>query len=396
MKKGRGFRLMYFVQILVGIGVGIAAGVVIQNVEDIEPSLFKNGYSTIIVIAALFFSFLLETVLHELGHLAFGKAYGGKFLSIRFGRLMILKKDGRLQLKSYTVSGTGGQCLIAPPAQWDNKKGAFLYLSGGVVFNLLAALISFLLGYLARADNPFAYAFFTVNALVGGASAVLNGIPMAATVPNDAYSAQEVWVSPEARRALWIQLKVGEAQAEGIRLKELPASLFWFDEEAAKKSYLCAAVGAFIENRLMDQRELDKALEQITKMLTGDYQLAPLYASQMTLDELYIMAVKGTGTPQLAQAYLQVMPVLRQMSYSPQALRTEYAFYQCVDPDDAAAQKVLKRFEKLARSYPYSQEIDSERELIELARKASAERRKAAPAQPEEKQEDPGASQDGQ
>ena len=50
----------------------------------------------------------------------------------------------------------------------------------------------------------------------------------------------------------------------------------------------------------------------------------------------------------------------------PAVIRTEYAIASLVQEDLAAADTVMKAFEKAAKSYPNEVEIESERELIRL------------------------------
>ena len=50
----------------------------------------------------------------------------------------------------------------------------------------------------------------------------------------------------------------------------------------------------------------------------------------------------------------------------PSVIRTEYAYALLVEKDRGKAAKAMEAFEKVARTYPYPNDINSERELIEL------------------------------
>ena len=57
----------------------------------------------------------------------------------------------------------------------------------------------------------------------------------------------------------------------------------------------------------------------------------------------------------------------------PSVIRTEYAYALLVEQDQGKAGKAMETFEKVAKTYPYPNDINSERELIQIAQeKASA------------------------
>ena len=57
---------------------------------------------------------------------------------------------------------------------------------------------------------------------------------------------------------------------------------------------------------------------------------------------------------------------MKQMVNFPSVCRTQYAIEKLVNKDDKKAQKCLDTFEKIAKTYPYQGDIESEKELIEL------------------------------
>lgn len=57
---------------------------------------------------------------------------------------------------------------------------------------------------------------------------------------------------------------------------------------------------------------------------------------------------------------------MTQMVSFPSVLRTQYAIEKLVNKDDKKVQKCLDNFKKIAKTYPYKGDIESERELIEL------------------------------
>ena len=58
---------------------------------------------------------------------------------------------------------------------------------------------------------------------------------------------------------------------------------------------------------------------------------------------------------------------MKSMRRYPSVLRTEYALALLLEKNTARAEGIRAEFEKAAKSYPYPQETESERELICLA-----------------------------
>ena len=57
------------------------------------------------------------------------------------------------------------------------------------------------------------------------------------------------------------------------------------------------------------------------------------------------------------------------MKQFPAVIRTEYAAALLYEDNTAKAECIKKRFELCAKSYPYPADIESERELMEIAEK---------------------------
>jgi hypothetical protein len=55
------------------------------------------------------------------------------------------------------------------------------------------------------------------------------------------------------------------------------------------------------------------------------------------------------------------------MQKFPSVIRTEYAYALLYEKDLPKAEKLKARFEKCAKNYPYTGDIESERELFEIA-----------------------------
>ena len=63
---------------------------------------------------------------------------------------------------------------------------------------------------------------------------------------------------------------------------------------------------------------------------------------------------------------------MKSMKTSPSILRTQYLYEKYVAKDEKKAEAAKAAFEKAAIRYPYTHEIASEREMIELVEKKFA------------------------
>jgi uncharacterized protein YpiB (UPF0302 family) len=56
---------------------------------------------------------------------------------------------------------------------------------------------------------------------------------------------------------------------------------------------------------------------------------------------------------------------MKAMKKFPAVIRTEYAIARLLNKNDSEAAKIMKRFETVAKSYPYVADLESERKVIE-------------------------------
>jgi hypothetical protein len=176
--------LKIFGSLLIGACIGLAVVVPIialidgQSLADIIDKEFLVELLPIgWVLIALFIAFILHIILHEGGHLVAGLLTGYRFVSFRFLNFTLIRKDGRLKWRNFELSGTLGQCLMAPPDKPLEQIDTRWYNAGGVLANILIALISLVLIW--AFDLPFWLDALLINMIIIGILVALtNGIPM--------------------------------------------------------------------------------------------------------------------------------------------------------------------------------------------------------------------------
>lgn len=351
--------------------IGAMCGVLMVQYVDKNAQADASGGEELFSLACLFVgmyvAIFVQLIVHEAGHLVFGLLSGYKFSSFRIFSFMWVKECEKIRLRRLSIAGTGGQCLMSPPDMKDGKIPLVLYNLGGSLMNIVASAVFFVL-YIATKNIPFLSVMLLMCAIVGIVIAIMNGVPMRmGTVDNDGYNAFSLTRNSEAMRSFWIQMKVNEQLAKGVRLKDMPDEWFAVPSDEAMKNSMVVVMGVFACNRLMDQQDFqaaDKLMEHIMSIESG---MVGLHRSLMVCDRMYIEMIsenrKEIIDKMLTKEQKQFM---KQMKKFPSVLRTEYVLALLHDKDIIKAEKCKVLFEKCAKTYPYPNDIQSERELMEI------------------------------
>lgn len=258
---------------------------------------------------------------------------------------------------------------MSPPDLKDGKIPFVLYNLGGAISNILVGS-AFLIGYFLCWNVPFLSTLFLLFAIVGFVIALTNGIPMqVGMLDNDGYNALSLSRSKEAMKAFWVQLKVSEATSKGIRLRDMPAEWFTVPSDEAMKNSMVATGGVFVCNRLMDEERFEEADALMAHLLALDSGMVGLYRGMLICDRMYVELI-GKHRRDVVERMLtkEQKKFMIAMKRFPSVIRTEYALALLFEKDTGKAEKIRNEFEKVAKTYPYPHETDSELELIEIAR----------------------------
>lgn len=251
--------------LLIGALVGVAmVGVTIFILEGCEGTIDvirKAGELPLIdfvvpitlAFAAMFVAIVLHIIVHEAGHLLLGFATGYRFSSFRIASIALVRRDGRIRIRRYKLAGTGGQCLMLPPECPSERMPFFWYNAGGVMMNVILALVS--LSILMTCDlsmwwTELCFMMFIVGLFL----AVTNGIPMRlGGMQNDGMNILILCRLPEKRKDFVHQLQIVAAATEGKRMSEMPAE--WFDVSPVDdyKDFLRLASRLNHQARLIDE-----------------------------------------------------------------------------------------------------------------------------------------------
>lgn len=356
--------------------IGGACGVMMASFVDQRGSENSSILEELIPLGILFvgmyIGIFLQLTIHEAGHLVFGLRSGYQFSSFRIGSFMWLKENDRIVLRKLSLAGTGGQCLMVPPQMQDGKIPVILYNLGGCIMNLVASAVSLVICLLIPKGTLISFSCLMMS-LIGVVIALMNGIPLRlGTVDNDGYNALSLGKNPDAMRAFWLQLKVNEQSAKGIRLKDMPDEWFAVPNDEAMRNSMVAAQGVFAANRLMDQQRFEEADRLLTHLLEIDSGIVGLHRNLMICDRMYCELIRDNRKEILEEIRTkEQVKFMKAMGKYPAVVRTEYVYALLALKDMAKAKAAGALFEKVAKTYPYPSEIQSERELMEIADSAA-------------------------
>ena len=324
-----------------------------------SSSFGQYVFGVIIMVAIALVAIFLHMTAHEAGHLIFGLLSGYEFVSFRIGSHTLIKQNGKINYKRFTLPGTGGQCLMSPPPYNDGNYPFVLYNLGGVIVNLAIALLFLIIMLALRPTSNFAFSFCVLMIAVGLAVAVLNGIPFNNNlISNDGYNALSLGKNKAALRGFWLSLEVNKLQSEGQRMRDIDESFFDVEDGADLTTPLSSVPLISKENRLMDCKDFDGADQIIGRLLSDECGVVGIHENLLRLDRLYIDVFRnGPAADFSILQNKQMRSFIKAMSSYPAVIRTLYAV-SVAKADLPEQNKLLARMNKLSRSYPYAGEME--------------------------------------
>lgn len=368
-KKSIGFVILLLAGVLCGYGAAMLFG----------GSLPDEAKGTTILLHFLWFmlsiyiSMLLQIIAHESGHLIAGLRSGYRFVSFRIGKLTIISINGKLRLKRFSITGTAGQCLMKPPKAKDYRFPYILYNLGGSIGNIIVSLICLVLYYICP-DNIYLAIFLACIFILGIVFALTNGIPMRlGGIANDGYNAYSLGKDSYALRSIWIQLTVNALLAEGTRLRDMPEEWFDFDRQNALNNPIICSLGVLRCAYLFDKMMFDEARELTIYLEKDAPGILELQRKELRCDLLFYELIGARRSDVIERLYNKNMKkYIKASGCYPSRKRLMYAYELLYMKNQKAAVKQLTAFEKLVKTYPYSAELDTEREMITYIRGLAA------------------------
>lgn len=289
-------------KMVLGLAIGIVAGFLIAGIiivgftdtsmsefiDKLKSTSFSESVIAAVVGALAFIvSGIILVIIHETGHLVCGIMSGYSFVSFRIFNFTIIKIDGRLRVKRFSIDGTGGQCLLTPPDLPLEKIPVEWYNFGGVFFNIIAMLA--VAPLLLVKGHPFVTECVVIFMLAAFLLILLNGIPMKlGGVGNDGYNMIVLRKNMIARRGLVVSLRANVLIQEGVRPKDMPDALFVIPEKIDYRNPLEVTLPMMAASRLVDELRYYDALGEYEGLYAHKDEIIPLYVKEIACELVFL------------------------------------------------------------------------------------------------------------
>ncbi len=363
------FGIGFVVAKLVLMGVDETA-VGSEQETDVPLAVFllKMGW----LLFSLFFAIAAHIVLHEAGHMVAALSRGWKFLSFMIVGIVLSRRDGRFRLSRFSVAGAGGQCLMLPPEKGDTDAGIALYNAGGVLVNLLVVLAAGIALAAGYSTLSFAWkAFLMPQVLVGLFLAVVNGVPMTlGGLPNDGKNLLNLRKDAFATQAFLQSMRlIGMLMQNNLSAVKAQQPMCEGREVDFANPIHVMALSMDL-SVAMARMDFDGARAILHRIGPHEHQLPQIYRNELAFEQIYLTLIEPHEAADIDR--LLTEPVQRhirqQVSFRPTALRVRYALARLHESDEAKAEKLHEKFQKVCRSYYIQGEVTIERRLVEYIR----------------------------
>lgn len=321
----------------------------------------------LVIVVSFVLGFIGSVIIHELGHLIFGLLSGYSFVSFRIFSFILINTGNGIKLKKYSIPGTVGQCLLAPPKLKDRKMPILLYNLGGCIVGFTCGIFFTVLAIIAK-GAPMLYTVFLMSAMSNFITALLNGIPMkSALVNNDGMNAVSLGRNTEAIYALWLQLSINERETAGQRICEMPSEWFYFPEDSKLDNPMITSIAYLTCLRLIDMHDYRAAREAIEHLFDVDASLIGVHRMFLLIELGYIASI--TSDRDLAERIFDT-ELLKYKEISKRFLcaqRARYAYAALILKDENMMSNAKKSFDsilKKRKNYAYPKEMELEMALI--------------------------------
>ena len=372
--------LKMVVGLLVGICAGLLlAGLIVTLAKDMTWAEYFAKFDASVIplflhlFLAMAIAVIVQIAVHEAGHLVGGLICGYSFISYRVGSFALIRRDGKLTFKRFSVAGTGGQCLMLPPDRPIEEIRTMPYDLGGVVANLLLSTLCVIV--LLCTDLDFSAAVYPVIiAIVGFGAAALNGIPINVNgMPNDGMQGVLLRKDMETKRVLFTLLRSNALVQDGMRPRDLPAEWFDYEFDSENVNPLIINVLSMKVGVLLDEMKWEEARELCAALLESTSRIPAVFSYEFKCEYVFTLLMTGDrekAAEMYADKKLQTY-IKQTKDVMPSRQRQLCAVSLLLDNDRAKAEEIAANVERNREQYISLGEAISEMEIMKCVLKES-------------------------
>lgn len=333
------------------------------NDIDITDIVASGGMSA----AALLISILLQTIVHEGGHLVCGLAAGYRFVSFRIFNVALLRRNGRFTLRRFAVAGTGGQCLLLPPEQETGYAPIALYNVGGILANIMTVAIAAAAILLCDDLSYFAFTLMLFLIITGILFAAANGIPMkVGGIANDGYNILLFHRNTTDRTLFLNQLRINAMIQDGTRPRDIKEKWFEMPENIDFSDITQTSQQLMVASRMLDAGDTAAAHSILEEMAANSDNIPGLIRKEIEC-ELIFTSLRLGDTEQARRLYSKELKsyinAFRNTMSSKQRILCAVAL--CMDNDREKALRIYRDVERKQDRYMMKGEVMMDLGLME-------------------------------
>lgn len=268
----------------VSLGVFLAISVMVSKPD---LSIFDFTYHLAWFMLLFIFFMILQTVIHELGHLIFGLLMGYSFISFSLFPFSLIKQESGYKISRMTISGIAGQCLMKPKTDDFTLFKTYIYNLGGGLLNIIASLLTIFILFNVTLTN---YPLLIVRLfyLAGFAMAFLNLMPLKVNgVANDGYNMKMLVNDKNSLKAINDSLTIYATIVSGGHYTDLDRDYYYTDERFDYNNPLLIMLLVYKINFLIQAKDYNQAYKYIDETLANYDDILPHYQTILLKEKLF-------------------------------------------------------------------------------------------------------------
>ncbi len=354
---------------LIGVCIGLIIVIPIiavidgESVMTVARTIFTNfslqdvAHIIWILIAVLIAS-ILSVVLHEGGHLVAGLLTGYRFVSFRYLNWTLIRRNGRLQWRNYELAGTGGQCLMAPPDRPLDQIDTRWYNAGGVLANILIAVIAALLIW--ACDLPhWLDELLVIMIILGLFIGLGNGIPMKmGGVANDGLNLKQLEKDIPGKQCFCNILEVNARSQEGEPYAAMPERIFTLPQPIDWSNSMHVGAALSSATRMIALHQWEEAYKLLSEAMDHKEDYMELY--QLEVENMMTQVCIATGRDEEARQHYSEKVAKHVERHAPtqsDKQLTTMAVALALEGDRPKAEEVLSKLEADRDKYIHQSDV---------------------------------------
>lgn len=334
-----------------------------QYIKSDNILLELLGYYGLILL--FFLGYLIHIIIHEAGHLIFGLMSGYSFVSFRIGSFTIIKEQGKIRYKKFSIPGTAGQCLMMPPKVKDGKFPFIMYNYGGGLMNLIVAGVGILLTILMEGMPIFISAILILMSAGGIFAGITNLVPLKIGVSNDGYNVISMLKDENARRGFYVLLRVNGLQSQGMRMKDMDLEAFKINEGSDLTNPLNTSLKLLEYNWYLDNLDFESARQCMEDFVPWMDKIIPLFRYEIKCERMFLELIGSCNKEVIDSIYdKELRKYLKACKFMLGKKRVMMAYEFFYNNNNEKALNYYEDTIKLSKKYPVKGDADMELMLV--------------------------------